>query len=136
MYCQKCGKENPSTSAFCSHCGSSLVEDKAKNTPNQNDVLANLRLFKKHKNCLCLECGYSGLMGIVKKAPLTSKEKRSIWGARALSIVIFLFGLSQGAISRMISILISVFLWLSYDFKYDRKVLFCPACKTEITENE
>ena len=136
MYCRQCGKENPNESAFCSYCGASLIEERTSSNTKQKDILANLRAFKKHKNCLCLVCGYSGLMGIVRKAPLTAKEKRSLWGARILSIVIFLFGLSQGVISRIFSTLVSVFLWLAYDFKYDRKVLFCPACKREVTETE
>ena len=65
--CSGCGTTFLAGAQFCGNCG---TEKKAGNSPptvTPVSIRAQLRRHDKHVELNCLECGYGGLMGVVKK---------------------------------------------------------------------
>ena len=50
---------------------------------NNTEVLKNLKKYNKLENCICLECGYNGLMGVVRK------QKPTLFNNIGLAIFLF-----------------------------------------------
>lgn len=120
-------------------------------SPTMDNVrtLQNIKKYGANKECKCLECGYSGLMGIVRNA---TSPGSAIAIALALGILGFgVFAALFFAISAFIGLdyepmLVSVFLvlialsvgaWVLHQLLpslREKKVLFCPNCEIEITE--
>ena len=132
MYCRHCGNEINEGDAFCPKCGKPQNEEnKAEsNTNPQAEITQRLKPYKKLKQCTCLDCGYTGLMGVVRK------QKMPI-GTRVFSILIYAIAL--GILYGLFGMSIVTFLLLGVvigivDFVLEKKVLFCPSCCKEVNE--
>ena len=92
------------------------------------EILENLRPYKQHINRLCLECGYHGMMGVVKvKFPWYT----SFWFTLVLVALVMPFGLIFGINPFLAGIVIGVIVGLIRKSK--RKIItFCPNCRQEI----
>ena len=53
-------------------------------------VRANLAKYSEHENLTCLECGYSGLMGVAQKTDRVSPKKFWTYSIIALAILGFI----------------------------------------------
>lgn len=129
MYCRNCGNELPENSAFCNKCGTK--QDTATNTNTQSNI-QKLKAYKKLKKCTCLECGYSGLMGIVRHK--NSFEKRFLIPLIPVFIVSFItYAIKLPFWGSLIAVAVT---WLVMDtvLGNDKKVLYCPNCGKEIIE--
>lgn len=129
MYCRNCGNELPENSAYCNKCGTK--QDTATNTNTQSNA-QKLKTYKKLKECTCLECGYSGLMGIVRYK--NSFEKRFLIPLIPVFIVAFItYAIKLPFWGSLIAVAVT---WLVMDavLGNDKKVLYCPNCGKEIIE--
>ena len=137
MYCSKCGKELQDSAKFCSYCGANLSSSCQSESQEKKIIANNLKPYTKIKNSLCLECGYSGPMGVIKTIPFSKKQKAFFVCIRILIILTiflvipplgfimgFLWGIAGAALSRFI------------ESKYERTILFCPSCQQEVEERK
>lgn len=111
---------------------SSPLSDKTQQWPSNGaahdlsseHVRQSLRKYNKHTNATCLECGYSGLMGV-------KKSKRpwylSWWTVIALFLVTLPFGGIGGVTWFFIALAMGLFL---------KHVMECPSCGAELEETE
>lgn len=129
MYCRNCGNELPENSTYCNKCGF-----KQYTAPNINTRLNvhKLKAYKKLQKCTCLECGYSGLMGIVRYK--NSFEKRFLFPLIPVFMVTFITFASK--FPSWGTLIVNMITWLIMDaiLGNDKKVLYCPSCEKEIIE--
>lgn len=94
------------------------------------EILENLRPYKQHINRLCLECGYNGMMGVVKvKRPWYT----SFWFFILLTVFIFVpIGLIMFGIDPLwTGIALGVIFGLAT--RNNKQIItLCPNCKKEI----
>ena len=129
MYCKDCGNELPENSAYCNKCGAK--QDASTNTNTQSNA-QKLKTYKKLKKCTCLECGYSGLMGVVK--PKNSLCKRFLIPLIPAFIVAFItYAKNLPTWGSIIAVTVT---WIIIDIVLgnEKKVLYCPNCGKEIIE--
>lgn len=129
MYCRNCGNELPENTAYCNKCGTQ--QDTATKSNTQLNA-QKLKVYKRLKNCTCLECGYSGLMGIVR--PKNSFVKRILIPLIPVFIVCFITYANK--IPYWGSLIASTITWIVMDalLGNNKKVLYCPNCEKEIIE--
>jgi len=83
----------------------------------------NLKKYEKHINKICLECGYSGLMGIVSE----TKSSTGFW--IALGVGGFILGIFAGGYGLFLCLIIGVWVGVS-----SKKTLECPSCNSILQE--
>ncbi len=122
-FCAKCGNEGKRNDAFCVQCGAKLgpktFADPTKLPELDRRTLDNLKIGKRVRRFLCLECGYSG--------PATLVRKKYNWiaiGATfALSMVIVLVSGVSGSGLAFLCVIVLV-MTTSYTIR-------CPRCENE-----
>ena len=126
------------------------IEDRVPSLPLQGDkrTLSNIKKFDSNKECQCLECGYNGLMGVVrnKMNPGAAVLLGLLFGVIAFVVsVVFIFGVMEAGGAPLTSTFTSIFPVIialtvagwSINFMRnlsEKKVLFCPNCEKEIIE--
>jgi len=85
-------------------------------------ILVNLRKSNKHKESVCLACGYSGLMGVKKE----SVPWYASWWFFAIAVALTLPFISSFAIGIGIAFAVIRFISLKY-------IVTCPNCETDLT---
>ena len=87
-------------------------------------IATNLKEYKKHKQGICLECGYEGLMGL--GAPILRAYIRI-----PLKIILFVLGLiAYALLKKSIWALIVIVIILSpIMIKLDKHCVYCPNCQ-------
>lgn len=148
MFCSSCGCAIAARSKFCSGCGIELAaEDQTQATQSAADGLSNthgplspairaeLKKFERHSNMTCLECGYSGLMGVITspKVPWFL----SYWTWIPLASVFFAAAFAVGAIDTgwpcvFLGVAISSVRSLLLR-SYRKERLSCPSCLRLLT---
>ena len=101
-------------------CFSEVMDNKQHmNVPPE--ILENLRPYKAHIERLCLECGYHGLMGVIK-----TEEP---WYVSLSFLILFAIGL-------VAYIYFSVWVMFAVVFVTALiiAVTLCPCCKKEISD--
>lgn len=116
-------------------------------------VSLNIKKFASSKECSCLECGYNGLMGVVKSKMTSGKAAMltfafvilgiPIGSAAFIAILAILMESTGIGYSEELNLIWIVLVSLSvlgyslhqlYPGLRDKKVLFCPNCEKEIIE--
>lgn len=131
-FCVYCGSKLDDLAAFCGSCGgeiqklyNSQVETQQTFLKTESEmsekIRLNLRQYRKHKTLTCLECGYSGLMGVTKE----TLSGVGFW--ISLLIVGFLLGYLFGAIGWIAGLAIGAVAGLSSKAK-----VMCPNCNKEL----
>lgn len=65
--CQHCQTVMAQEATYCNKCGVPVPITFSPDSPvSQDAILAELRRYSQHVDLTCLECGYRGLMGVVK----------------------------------------------------------------------
>lgn len=92
-------------------------------------IAENLKQYTKHKECTCLECGYEGLMGVVKPVlPVYIRIPLKISLVIIITIVYSLLGKDIFVLLALGAIIAP--LWI----KLDKHYLFCPSCQQMIKQ--
>ena len=132
FYCKHCGKKLEKNSQFCNACGTATAE-KAIASINDTNVRAELKNFNKltADEVTCLECGYSGFMGI-------SNQKVVKFGF-IKGLIYSILALIVALISSMLAsiLIIQIFVWvgglrLLYGIwvYVNRRYIVCPSCNS------
>lgn len=98
-------------------------------------IRASLAQYSKHQQCTCLECGYSGLMGVHREADTVSNSKAAaIFGViTALFILYDIYLALKGFSLLPWWILVIVFFCVSaYQLITKQVYLACPNCNLEL----
>lgn len=139
MFCSKCGTAVADDSQFCSKCGQSTLDtttsgqrasDKKQFSSYEDltpELREKLKAFQKHTNMACLECGYSGLMGVTGTIV---PWFMSWWVWIPIFALIGLTGV--GFVGAIILGLIIGFVRT----KVLKKKTVCPSCDTHLTSLE
>ncbi len=117
-------------STFCSNCGNKQIDE--SNNSDKAQTAQRLKPYNKLKQCTCLECGYSGLMGVVK--PKNSLCKRFLIPLIPAFIVAFItYAKNLPTWGSIIAVTVT---WIIIDIVLgnEKKVLYCPNCGKEIIE--
>ena len=135
MYCSKCGKELPNEARFCPSCGASCTAETADSQPTQREMMQKLKRFQNLQNGTCLECGYQGLMGVVKEQEFTSQQKTAFFVLRMVAVIVAIYLLSpRGFLWGLILGFTVAFLIGLIEKRYKKKILYCPCCDREVLE--
>jgi hypothetical protein len=87
-------------------------------------IAENLKQYAKHEDCICLECGYEGLMGVGK--PTLPAYLRIPLKISLFIIILIAYGLTGKSIWALLALsAITAPLWI----KLDKHYLFCPNCQ-------
>lgn len=101
-------------------------------------IRASLAQYAEHRQCTCLHCGYSGLMGVHRKAPKFNRASVYTFGGLALGVLVLLdirAEMKGGSSSvpfwiyALIAIGTAAFEMMKTIF------LACPNCNTELRIN-
>ena len=146
-FCVHCGHQRTLKAKFCIKCGNPFLKDNSLSSPSQNgeknengarvivpqitrideEIRRELRKFGKHVNSTCLECGYVGLVGVIKQK-YSLFRKIVVWVTIAMmSIFSFLI--------LPISFWVMVFVGLLLGFymgQSNRIYAECPNCLSEL----
>lgn len=136
MFCSNCGKELQTDASFCQYYGAQCKSSDFIKQPTQQEMMQKLKRFKELKKCTCLECGYSGLMGVVKEQELSKKDKKTIWTTRIVAILVFLFILPGSFLFGLILGGILGCICVAVESSCKKKILFCPSCDREVCERK
>jgi hypothetical protein len=131
MLCPLCKEDIKDGAMKCKHCGSMISGGESLATlskPSEisiekipQEIRDDLKNYPNHQNVSCLECGYSGIMGIVKSIPP--------WWASWPTILIFILCFAIIAPLRW-GIALSPVLILTRIFGWSNKIyVSCPKCK-------
>lgn len=110
--CPYCYEKINVNAKLCKFCGSNVT---ALDVTSSQDIRNSLKSFEDYKEAICLNCGYSGQMGVIET--VNAFELR--WW---LILILILCGVG-------IPVLIGVFI-IQYFTK--RLVLECPNCKANL----
>ncbi|MCX9038840.1 hypothetical protein NLN82_22715 [Citrobacter portucalensis] len=87
------------------------------------EILEELRKYQSHSSTTCLECGYTGLMGI-KGATCPWFVS---WWTLAVIIIVASYCIPGTFSPIILGLALAVF-----KFVYTRKIVVCPSCKKEL----
>lgn len=135
MFCSQCGTNNNNDVRFCTECGKQVMQNNTREiTPPRKsyknvedltpELRAKLRGYETHTNMSCLECGYSGLMGVTGKIV---PWYLSYWLWIPIYIIIALTGAKFVG-----SFIVGLIVGITRNKLLKKKAL-CPACDTHIT---
>lgn len=143
MFCSSCGTENAAEAKFCGKCGSAVASTTA--TPAEvpakgaltkatdEEIRARLKAFAKltTKHIHCLECGYSGIVGL-----LSAKTSRKGW---INSLVLISCSLVMFAI--WFTMRWAILFWPAVIFtliglfvRQKEYVYQCPSCNSQLSQ--
>jgi len=134
MFCSKCGKEISDNSTFCQYCGEKIegVQKESNSseiiTERQKIIMDKLKPYPKRVECTCTECGYKGLMGVIRTQPVDVGRK-VIGAILGFGFSFFLFWHHQRLCGTLIVFLTLILMGIR------KKVLYCPSCESELIEN-
>jgi uncharacterized protein with PIN domain len=130
MFCSKCGKKLEKNSQFCNACGTAIAE-KAIASINDEKIRAELKNYQRltSDEVTCLECGYSGFMGISnQKIVKFGSIKGLIYSV--LTLIVTLIATLLGPI-----LILRIFAWIGglrllYGIwvYVSRRYIVCPSC--------
>ena len=85
-------------------------------------ILERLRVYEKHEKCMCLECGYDGLMGIM------GEETPWYYAGWIWLPIIIIMGVTTliGGIGLLI-------FWILSRGQTRKQYLFCPNCESKLS---
>lgn len=136
-YCTNCGHEIPSGDVYCRECGAKATPTVGQSNSSTQDVrvdprMQKLRNYKETKECTCLECGYTGLMGVVGSS--TSGIRRAVpWIIATLAFLVhWIFG-RFGLFTNILSFIMTLMIFNAILGNW-KKVLYCPNCDRKIIE--
>lgn len=131
MYCKKCGKQIDEDAVFCSFCGTAQNQQIEQNSDDKQVTIAQrLKPYKELKESICLECGYRGLMGVVRKQKLPLKIRVTII---IIELIVWCAIYSQWGFN-LLTFVICCVIFVFIDWITEKKVLFCPSCCKELNE--
>lgn len=118
MLCQFCKEEISDDAIKCKHC-KSLVNEQGgdKQTGLSSEIREELKKYQELIQLLCLECGYEGQMGVLKKV---TPWYLTWW----VLVPVFLTG-----IGTIPAILMGI--WSSMATRHR---VVCPSCKVELLQ--
>lgn len=87
-------------------------------------IAENLKQYAKHEECICLECGYEGLMGVGK--PILSAYLRIPLKISLFIIVLFAYVLLGKSIWVLLAL---IAITAPLQIKLGKHYLFCPNCQ-------
>lgn len=94
---------------------------------NSNQIPENIRLnlkkHQKHTNTTCLECGYVGLVGIIKEVQ-TTRSRATLWIA---VIIMFFLGMTLGLIVSLFGLIVGGLIGLN-SHNQTKTIVECPKC--------
>lgn len=98
-------------------------------------IRASLAQYSEHRNCTCLQCGYSGMMGVHRKIRKYSRPKIILTAALVFGVIFMLDISSQlkgqpGIIPWWICLLLGAG-FAAFDMAQSL-YLACPNCNTEL----
>jgi len=141
MFCAECGTEIEEASKFCNKCGKSVLQNATLPTSTSKnnqfnsyenltaELRAELSKFKTHTKMSCLECGYSGLMGVTGTI---EPWYLSWWIWGPIGGIIGLVGGWPGVVIACILGLIIG----GIQSNTQKKKAICPACKNNVISIE
>ena len=130
MFCSKCGKKLEKDSQFCNTCGAATAE-KATTTISDEKIRTELKNYRNltSDEVTCLECGYSGLMGISdQKVVSFSFLKGFIYSILTLIVVLIGTFLSSILILQIIVWIGGLRLLYGIWVYVNRRYIVCPSC--------
>ncbi len=145
VFCGKCGTPIGIEDCFCKKCGTKANDSSAVVLENEK-TLANIKRFRSKMECKCLECGYKGLMGVVrnKTNPFLAIAISTVLSVAVYFIIAYIIDyifVSIDAKNFEITGFIVVIMSLTATFTVfgsliglmsAKKILFCPNCEKEI----
>ncbi len=109
------------------------INDSSKNFVDEN-ILIELKKSNEHKDLLCLECGYSGPMGVGEKiVPLWIRVMITL--PIILIVVGFILYSIVANTSLISSIIMGVIVYL-IGKSINKRYYICPNCKTQLKNNK
>lgn len=98
-------------------------------------IRASLAQYSEHKQCTCLHCGYSGLMGVSRKERKHNRTKTIMAAGVVFGVIIMLELSSQmkggpGIIPWWLGLTLGIG-FAAYD-SVQTSYLACPNCNTEL----
>jgi hypothetical protein len=113
--CRFCKEQIIPGAIKCKHCGSDLSVPAETDDAKRRRINNVLRGYRNRVECHCLECGYEGLMGLIKQIkPLCQQGWLLLLVFCGIGIPLFLCSLLFG--------------------KPPRNIIQCPACLKTLTQ--
>jgi predicted RNA-binding Zn-ribbon protein involved in translation (DUF1610 family) len=100
-------------------------------------VLESIRKYERHENVTCLQCGYSGLMGVCKVVDPPAYKFILVWAL--WSIIALIIFAESGGKSNMWFLISGIVGWVcAMVYSEMKRLTFheCPNCGAILTKNK
>lgn len=139
MFCSNCGHQ-AGEAKFCPECGSAISEGQVSQSievvPNSpgisTSVITDLKKYQEHIELTCLECGYKGLMGVIRREKNTG-ARTAFWVILILAMSIYILTFGGGATPLLFGAAIGLIGTFAVAKLWPVKTyVHCPSCNKDL----